>query len=121
MKITGNVGVDYSFEALGRSETTLAAFKLIRRGGQAVIAGIPALDDGLMLPLYEVSLMEKSILGTYCGSGDGRIETINLVNLYKNKRLKLDELITKRYRFEEINTGFEDLASGKNARGVIIF
>ena len=121
LKLTNNIGVDYSFEALGRSETTFTAFKLIRRGGQAVIAGIPALDDGLMLPLFEVSLMEKSIIGTYCGSGDGRIETINLVNLYKNKRLKLDELITKRYRFEEINTGFEDLASGKNARGVIIF
>jgi len=121
LNITNNFGADYAFEALGRSETALTALKMIRRGGQAVIAGIPSLDDGMMLPLYEISLMEKSIIGTYCGSGDGRLDLTTLFNLYKNGRLKLDELITKRYSFDEINTGFEDLASGKNARGVVIF
>ncbi len=121
MSLTDGRGADYAFEALGRSETVLTAFKMIRRGGQAVIAGIPALDDNLTLPLYEISLMEKSVIGTYAGSGDGRLDLLTLFDLYKGGRLKLDELITKRYRFDEINTGFEDLASGKNARGVVVF
>jgi len=121
MEITGGIGADYSFEALGKSATASTTFQLIRRGGTAVIAGIPPLDDSITLPLYEFPLMAKSLLGTYYGAGDARIQIPTLLNLYKKGRLKLDELITKRYKFEDINVGFEDLVSGKNARGVIIF
>ena len=121
MEATEGIGADYAFEALGKSETALTAFKLIRRGGYAVIVGVPALDDMLTLPLYELPLMEKSILGCYYGSDDIRIELKTLLDLYKNGRLKIDELITSRYSLEEINTGFKDLESGKNARGVVIY
>jgi S-(hydroxymethyl)glutathione dehydrogenase/alcohol dehydrogenase len=43
------------------------------------------------------------------------------VGLYKAGKLKLDELITKRYRIEEAPQVFDDLANGRNARGVIVF
>jgi len=33
----------------------------------------------------------------------------------------LENLITNRYRLEEINKGFNDLEAGKNARGVIMY
>ena len=44
-----------------------------------------------------------------------------MLHLYMGGRLKLDELITRRYRIEEAPQAFADLASGKNARGVIVF
>jgi Zn-dependent alcohol dehydrogenase len=40
--------------------------------------------------------------------------------LYRSGDLKLDELITQRYRRDEINDGYRDLMAGKNIRGVII-
>jgi S-(hydroxymethyl)glutathione dehydrogenase/alcohol dehydrogenase len=61
------------------------------------------------------------MLGSYYGAGDARVQLATVFDLYKQGRFKLDEMITKRYSFEEINTGFEDLATGKNARGVIIY
>jgi len=49
------------------------------------------------------------------------VDLKSLLDLYKCGRLKLDELITERYDLEQINNGFEDMVSGKNARGVVIF
>lgn len=121
MEATEGIGADYAFEALGKSETALTTFKLIRRGGYAVIVGVPGRDDKLTLPLFELPIMEKNVLGCYYGSGDMRIELKTLLELFKNGRLKIDELITSRYSLEEINTGFKDLESGKNARGVVIY
>jgi S-(hydroxymethyl)glutathione dehydrogenase/alcohol dehydrogenase len=43
-----------------------------------------------------------------------------LIGLYQAGKLKLDELITRRYRLEEINEGYQDMLDGKNIRGVII-
>jgi len=121
MEITGGIGADYSFEAIGKSQTVATAFKLIRRGGTTVTCGIPSLDDCLNLPLFEFPFNAKTFLGSYYGGGDARVQIPLILNLYKQGRIKLNELITKRYRFEEINTAFADLSSGKNARGVVIF
>lgn len=41
--------------------------------------------------------------------------------LYQAGRLKLDELITRRYSIDEAPQAFDDLAQGRNARGVIVF
>lgn len=43
-----------------------------------------------------------------------------LLDLYRDGQLKLDELVTRCYRLEEINQGYDDLLAGKNVRGVII-
>ena len=45
----------------------------------------------------------------------------NLIGLYQAGKLKLDELITKRYKLEDINQGYEDMHAGKNIRGVIVY
>jgi len=121
MDITNGRGADYAFEAIGKAETTLSAYRMIRRGGSIVVVGLPDLETKLTLPLYEIPFMEKSILGCNYGSGDARVDLITLLDLYKSGRIHLDRLITNRYRLGEINKGFEDLAEGRNARGVIIF
>jgi S-(hydroxymethyl)glutathione dehydrogenase/alcohol dehydrogenase len=121
LEITDGIGVDYAFEAVGSAETTQTAYQLIRRGGSVVIVGVPDLDAKLTLPLAEIPVMEKSIMGSFYGSGDIRSELITLLELYKAGRINLENLITNRYRPEEINKGFNDLEAGKNARGVIMY
>jgi len=121
LEITKGIGVDYAFEAIGKAETALTTYKLIRRGGYAVVVGVPDLEAKLTLPLYEIPLMEKSILGCNYGSGEPRVDLITFLELYKSGRIHLEKLITRRYRLEEINAGFKDLEAGKNARGVIIY
>jgi S-(hydroxymethyl)glutathione dehydrogenase/alcohol dehydrogenase len=121
MEITKNIGADYAFEAIGKAETTQTAYKLIRRGGCLVIVGVADLEATLKLPLYEIPLLEKSILGCNYGSGDARVDLVTLLELYQSGRINLEGLVTNRYGIEEINTGFKDLEAGKNARGVIIY
>ncbi len=121
LEITKGMGADYAFEVVGKAETALTAYKLIRRGGTVVLVGLPDLETKLTLPLYEIPLMEKSILGCNYGSGDARVDLTTLLELYKSGRIHLEQLVTNRYRLEEINTGFKDLEAGRNARGVIIF
>jgi S-(hydroxymethyl)glutathione dehydrogenase/alcohol dehydrogenase len=43
-----------------------------------------------------------------------------MLRLYQEGKLKLDELITKKYKLDDINQGYEDMHAGKNLRGVII-
>jgi S-(hydroxymethyl)glutathione dehydrogenase/alcohol dehydrogenase len=64
---------------------------------------------------------EKTLTGSYFGSARPRQDFPRLLGLYRAKRLKLDELITRRYRIDEAPQAFADLAEGRNARGVIVF
>jgi len=121
MEITQGIGVDYAFEAIGNAETTLTTYQMIRRGGCAVVVGVPDLEAKLTLPLYEIPLLEKSILGCNYGAGEPRIDLITLLELYKAGRIHLEKLVTQRYCLEEINAGFKDMEAGRNARGMIIY
>jgi S-(hydroxymethyl)glutathione dehydrogenase/alcohol dehydrogenase len=42
-----------------------------------------------------------------------------IVDLYMAKKLKLDELVSRTYRLEEINPAFEALEKGEVARSII--
>jgi S-(hydroxymethyl)glutathione dehydrogenase/alcohol dehydrogenase len=120
-QITGGFGADYAFEVIGTSKTAQITVDIIRRGGTAVIVGIAGAQDTIPLSLLQMAAMEKKILGCYYGSANLLVDLKTMLDLYKNGRVKVKELITKRYSLEEINKGFEDLKSGGNARGVILF
>ena len=106
MELTAGIGVDYAFEVIGKPETALLTYKLIRRGGYAVIHRLAERNATLTLPLIEFPFTEKSILGCFLGAGDMRIDLVTLLDLYRTGRLKVDELITNRYSLEQINIRF---------------
>jgi len=120
MELTGGIGVDYSFEMVGLARTAQLASSLIRRGGTTVFVGLSTIEEKLAMPIPELLVMEKKLLGCYYGSSNLNTDLITLLDLYKLGRLKVAELITARYTLEEINQGFDDLISGKNLRGVVL-
>jgi S-(hydroxymethyl)glutathione dehydrogenase/alcohol dehydrogenase len=120
MDITGGLGVDYAFEAIGKPETTLMAYNLLSRGGSLIILGISDSKAQITVSLFNFPILEKNILGSNYGSGDMRKGLKMLIELYKGGRIKLEEMITKRYSLQEINEAFRDLEEGKNLRGVIM-
>jgi len=65
-------------------------------------------------------VMEKRIQGCLFGSCNPFDDMPRLFSLYKSGDLKLDELITRRYRLEEVGQAYEDLLAGKNIRGVVV-
>ena len=44
-----------------------------------------------------------------------------LLSMYRNGNLKLDELVTRRYRLDQINDAISDMREGRNIRGIIEF
>jgi len=98
------------------------AMTLASKGGTVVATAVaPWQQTQVDMSLFELTLFNKQILGTVFGSGSPRAAIPELLKLYQNGRLKLDELITKKYKLEDINQGYQDMRDGKNIRGVIDF
>ncbi len=114
-------GPDYAFECVGNGELAANAYKAVRRGGKAIVVGVARATDSTSLKPMTLVFEEKTLQGSYFGSSVPRIDFPRLLRLYMTGKLKLDELITRRYRIDEAPQAFADLESGRNARGVIVF
>ena len=119
-KMTG-IGPDYAFECVGAGALAEVAYRAIRRGGKAVIVGVARPTDAMSFKPMTMVFEEKTLQGSYFGTCVPRVDFPRMLNLYMAGKLKLDELITRRYTVEEAPQAFADLESGKNARGVIVF
>ena len=119
-KLTGG-GPDYAFECVGSGELAATAFRSIGRGGTAVVVGVAKPGDSTAVRTMTLPFEEKTLTGSYFGSCVPRIDFPRMLALYMGGSLKLDELITHRYKVEEAPAAFADLESGRNARGVIVF
>ena len=119
-KMTGG-GPDYAFECVGSGELAAAAYRAIRRGGLAVVVGVAKPSDSTSVRTMTLPFEEKTLTGSYFGSCVPRVDFPRMLSLYMAGRLKLEELITRRYSIDEAPQAFADLQAGKNARGVIVF
>ena len=116
-----NGGADYSFECVGRGEIVGQAYGILRKGGTAVVVGVAAPKDTATIGPMSLTLEERTLTGSYLGSGQPRRDFERILSLYRTGKLKLDELITRTYRIDEAPAAFRDLVAGRNARGVISF
>ncbi|MGA8051932.1 MAG: Zn-dependent alcohol dehydrogenase [Burkholderiales bacterium] len=119
-KLTGG-GADYAFECVGSGELAAAAYKAAGRGGMAVVVGVAKPGDSTSVRTMTLPFEEKTLTGSYFGSCVPRVDFPRMLGLYMQGKLKLDELITKRYSIDEAPQAFADLEAAKNARGVIVF
>src|SRR5262249_1988690 len=121
LELTGMRGADYAFEVIGRPEVVTQAFMAIRRGGKAVVIGVPPATATVSVPGMLLPLAEKSLVGSLYGSANMARDVPRLIDLYRAGKLKLDELITRRYRIAQVNEAFTAMEKGEVARGVIVF
>ena len=119
--ITGGDGFDYAFEAIGLPQTMRAAYDVIRRGGTACIIGVGGMDKTISLNAFEMFFDEKTLKGSYYGSADVRSDFARLLRLWKNGRLDLEGMISKRIDIDDVNDAVADLKAGTVIRSVITF
>jgi S-(hydroxymethyl)glutathione dehydrogenase/alcohol dehydrogenase len=112
-------GVDYAFEATGRTEAMLAAFLSTRTRGAAVLIGIPRGDAVLSLPALTIPRMERRVLGSIYGSTRPERDFALSLDLYRRGRLPLDRLISHTLPLEEVGRAFELMGSGEALRVVL--
>jgi Zn-dependent alcohol dehydrogenase len=120
MEMTGGRGADVTFEVIGLQATIDQAINMARRGGQAILVGVPKMDAMVTVPaFFGVVLAEKTIKGCWYGSSNVQRDVPKLVELYKKGELKLDELISRTITLEEVNDAFDAMQTGEVARSVI--
>ena len=99
-----------------------AALSLTRKGGTCVLTGMTATTtNSIAINLQEFILWNKSLVGTVLGSCNPRVDVARFIRLYQAGLLQLDEMITQRYRLDDINEGYRDQLNGEIVRGVIDF
>ncbi|MDP8976491.1 MAG: Zn-dependent alcohol dehydrogenase [Actinomycetota bacterium] len=120
MALTDQRGADVSFEVVGLEASIDQAIAMTRRGGQAVLVGLPRMDAMITVPAFLGAVMAaKTITGCWYGSADVRRDVPRLVGHYRSGELKLDELISATISLEDVNDAFEAMENGDVARSVI--
>ncbi len=90
------------------------------KGGTCVATAIGSLlDTQVTLNLAMLTLMQKNLQGTIFGGGNPHYDIPQLLSMYKAGKLNLDDMVTRQYKLEQINEGYQDMLDGKNIRGII--
>lgn len=93
---------------------------LTAKSGTCVLTAIGSmLDTQVTLNLALLTLMQKNLQGTIFGGGNPQYDIPQLLSMYQVGKLNLDDMVTRRYRLEQINEGYQDMLEGRNIRGVI--
>ena len=114
-------GADYSFECIGNVKLMRQALECCHKGwGVSVIIGVaPA---GAEISTRPFQLVTGRIWkGTAFGGARGRTDVPKIVDWYMEGKINIDDLITHKLKFEDINKGFDLMHAGESIRSVLVF
>jgi S-(hydroxymethyl)glutathione dehydrogenase/alcohol dehydrogenase len=116
---TAGRGADYVFDTVGTPATLTEALAGARKGGTVVLTGLARIDAQAPVRLFPFVMQEKRLIGSVYGSGNPVRDITRLVSLYQEGRLKLRELVVRKYPLSGINEALVALEAGQGARGMI--
>lgn len=122
MELTQQRGADVAFEVIGLKPTIEQVINMTRRGGQAILVGVPKMDVMVEVPAFlGLVVAEKTVKGCWYGSSNVHEDIPKLVSLYQDGKLMLDELISREIDNGQVNEAFEAMEKGEVARSVIVY
>lgn len=123
--VTNGQGADSAILTIGvvRGEHIGQAYNAIRKAGTLVVTGVSRdTEDGIPgINAFTLAMFQRRIQGALYGMASPREAMPMLLGLYQAGKLKLDELITRRYKLDDINTAYNDMRDGHNIRGIVEF
>jgi len=114
-------GVEYAIEMAGSVRAFELAYKITRRGGMTVTAGLPNPSSLWSMAPVQLVAEERTIKGSYVGTCVPSRDVPRYIDLYMQGRLPVDRLKTGTLALEDINRGFDLLHEGKAVRQVVVF
>ncbi|RZJ03477.1 MAG: alcohol dehydrogenase [Brevundimonas sp.] len=118
--LTGG-GADFAFEMAGSVRALESAWKMTRRGGTTVTAGLPPPEAALAVNVVSLVAEERTLKGSYIGTCVPSRDIPRYVALFRQGRLPVDRLLTGTIALDDINAAFDDLHDGKAVRTVVTF
>ncbi|HXH23355.1 MAG TPA: Zn-dependent alcohol dehydrogenase [Dehalococcoidia bacterium] len=119
IEMTGG-GADYTFEAIGNAKVAEQCFDALCPGGTATVIGMIPVGQKVEIT-GSALLREKKIQGSSMGSNRFRVDMPKYIEFNLQGRLKLDEMISRRLKLEDVNDAFRAMKAGEVARQVIMF
>jgi NDMA-dependent alcohol dehydrogenase len=122
--VTDGQGADAVLLTMGEptNKDVEEGFNAVGKGGTLVLTGMASIHEPIGIPIHLLMLagMQKTIKGSLFGMCNPQVDVLRQIDLYRAGKLKLDEMITRRYRLDDINSAVDDLHAGRNIRGVIV-
>ena len=118
--LTGGLGVDHAFEAVGLAKLCRQAIESLAVRGTATIVGVLPADATIEFPWMAIR-PECKVQTSRMGSNRFRTDIPNYLEFYRQGRLKLDEMVSRRGRLGDINEAFRAMKAGEVARTVLLF
>jgi alcohol dehydrogenase len=97
------------------------AYRITRRGGTTVTAGLPPPSHGFTVPAVNLVAEERTVKGSYVGTCVPVRDIPRYIALYRQGRLPIDRLMSGHLALEGINEGFDRLHEGKVVRQIVVF
>lgn len=117
----GPGGVRWSFDCVGHPAVLRSAIESLDWGGTAVAIGIPPRGAEVVVDVNHLAYVDRAVMGCRYGSSRPRHDIPLMVELYKEGRLMLDELVTETAPLDGFRDIVEAMHAGKLARGVLTF
>ena len=114
-------GVDVALEFAGAAPALDLAWRIAKRGGEIVTAGLAPPTATFAVPMVTLVAEERSLRGSYMGSSVPSRDIPRYLELFKQGRLPIDQLVTHRMSLDDINVGMDRLKEGKAIRQLITF
>jgi alcohol dehydrogenase len=112
-------GVEVAFELAGSVRALELAYRITRRGGTTVTAGLPPPTATMALPAVSLVAEERTRKGRYIGTAVPSRDIPRFIRLYRRGRLPVDRLMSGTLALDEINQGFDRLRDGAAIRQVV--
>jgi alcohol dehydrogenase len=112
-------GVDYAFEMAGSVKAMELAYRITRRGGTTVTAGLSHPQAMFSIPHVGIVAEERTIKGSYLGSCVPTRDIPRYIEWYQQGLLPVDQLLSSTIALEDINIGFDRLARGETLRQTV--
>jgi alcohol dehydrogenase len=114
-------GADAVIETVGNAGVLAEAYAATRRGGVTVTVGLPHPSQELKIPAVSLVAEERTLRGSYLGSGVPALDVPRYIEAYKAGKLPVDRLLTHKISLDELNEGFDRLAAGEAVRQAVVF
>lgn len=114
-------GVDHAVELAGAVPAFELAYKITKRGGQTVTAGLASPTSEFKIPAVNIVADERTVKGSYMGSCVPKRDIPRFISLFRAGKLPVDKLLTGTLTLDQINEGFDKLDRGEAIRQVITF
>lgn len=99
-------GADIAIEAIGNPKTIEAAFSTLRKGGRLVVVGYT--NEAVALAASKIMFFEMEVRGSL---GCRPVDYPRIIEMVRNGKIKVEELVTHRYTLDDINCAFDLLRS----------